>query len=160
MKSTLDECQLKCKSANTSKPIADLIVRPDQSPKTIGGSESSQNLNTELLKHVVDSMFGFNSNETEKQLRKINQEPKLRLLEKLFDITKNICSCMVPSFFFENALELFKLAYAAGSYEHVDDFGSASELDRIDRMLRLCLENSVDKAVVCERNECNGRVTF
>ncbi|XP_035703271.1 uncharacterized protein LOC118434287 [Folsomia candida] len=145
-----DECDLKCSPDDNNEYSALLATTPKPA-----SSPQPTNLNSEMLKHMVDSMFTSGVNSTQKV---VLPDARLNLLEKLFDIARNVCSCMVPTTFLDNALHLFKVAYATGNYEYGTDFRK-SEIDKIGDMLTSCLDQTGDKAILCERNECNGRAS-
>lgn len=96
-----DECDLKCSPDDNNEYSALLATTPKPA-----SSPQPTNLNSEMLKHMVDSMFTSGVNSTQKV---VLPDARLNLLEKLFDIARNVCSCMVPTTFLDNALHLFKV---------------------------------------------------
>jgi hypothetical protein len=164
-----DECKLSpcksqsgalkaCKGTGCRKglpPRPDLLAVNKPLPEETGSK--NLNVNEEMLSFFIDSAF---MNLTTKSYKSVERlQSSWRVLEKLFSIVKNLCSCLVPGYILDSALELFKVAHYGQGYEYAEHF-SASQATELLEILDRCeaSSKSLDMSPNCERNNCTGRV--
>jgi len=101
-----------------------------------------------MLAYKIDKAFG--------KAKPIDSfGPMGKILRKLMEIVKRLCSCLVNGSILDDALELFQVAYSGEAYRYVPSF-TDSEAEEILLMMEKCQEDV--ETIPCETNECSGRV--